>query len=52
MYDEEKINWAPTSGKCILKKAELLSALKDRCELVIANAHKGDDGGKGVTISS
>ena len=47
------IDWAPSSGMCVLKTAELLTAREDECELVVANAHKfGDGTGKGVNIGA
>ena len=51
--DAKAIDWAPSGGKCVLKSVDLLTAREDRCELVIANAHKfGDGTGKGVNIGA
>ena len=49
--NDDEVDWEPSHGKCVLKKTELLTALEEKCELVIANAHKfGDGSGKGVDI--
>ena len=48
---KERELWAPINSKCVLNKTELLKAQDDRCELVIANAHKFGDGKRGFDIN-
>ena len=53
--DESEVkveDWAPLTGKCVLNKSDLKTALDYKYELVVANAHKfGDGSGKGLDIS-
>jgi superfamily II DNA or RNA helicase len=45
-------HWVPRS-KCILKASELKSAIGERYEIVVTNAHKfGDGSGKGADINT